>query len=131
LKLLLDTHIWIWALLEPGRLAAPVAKALRSTRNELWLSAMSTWEFVVLVERGRVALDVGVDEWLAEARRIAPTNEAPITHEIARESRRIELPHQDPVDRMLAATARSLDLTLVTADRRLLRARACRMLANR
>ena len=57
--------------------------------------------------------------------------EAPITHEIAAESRRIGLTHRDPADRFLAATAKVLDLTLVTADKRLLACKEIRTLANR
>ncbi len=131
MKLLLDTHVWIWSLMDPECLAGRVRKALRLEGNELWLSPMSTWEFLILVEKRRIELDGKVDDWLAEAGRRAPLNEAPITHEIARESRLVELPHEDPVDRFLAATARVLDLTLITGDERLVRSRACRVLANK
>jgi PIN domain nuclease of toxin-antitoxin system len=130
LKLLLDTHVWVWSLMDPERLAGPVKKALRASDSELWLSPMSTWEFLILVERGRIELEGKVDDWLAEAGRRAPMNEAPVTHEIARESRLVDLPNQDPVDRFLAATARVLELTLITGDERLVRSRACRVLAN-
>lgn len=57
--------------------------------------------------------------------------EAPITHEIVLESRRIDLPHEDPADRFLSATAKVLDLTLVTADERLLGAEHFKVLANK
>ena len=131
LKLLLDTHIWIWSLLEPQHLTPKVVRALLSPRNELWLSPITTWEFLVLVENGRVALTMEVDAWLAEAQQRAPMYEAPITHEIARESRLVDPPHEDPVDRFLAATAKVLELTLITADERLMRSRAYSVLANR
>lgn len=131
MKLLLDTHIWIWSLMDPARLTRRVRAALGASGNELWLSPMSTWEFLILVEKGRIELDGKVDDWLAEARRRAPMHEAPITHEIARESRLVDLAHEDPVDRFLAATTRLLDLTLVTSDARLVRSRTCRTLANR
>ena len=130
-RLLLDTHIWIWSLLEPGRLATKVAGALRSPRNELWLSPMSVWEFLILVERGRVALDMNVDTWLTEAARRAPMTEAPVTADIARASRAVDMDHEDPVDRLLAATASVLDLTLVTADRRLTASKGFSVLPNR
>ena len=54
MKLLLDTHIWLWALLEPELLAAPVRAALQAPENELWLSPVSVWEATMLAERGRV-----------------------------------------------------------------------------
>ena len=131
MKLLLDTHIWLWSLLEPENLTKRVVRALKSTRNELWLSPISTWEFLILVEKGRVILELEAHAWLADATKRAPMREAPITHEIARESRPVNLPHQDPPDRFLAATAKVLDLTLVTADKRLARSREFSVLRNR
>ena len=131
MRLLLDTHIWIWSLLEPDQLAPRVVRALRSEENELWLSPISTWEFLILVEKGRVGLATDVDTWLARAKESAPLKEAPLTHDIARESRLVALGHEDPADRFLAATAKVLDLTLVTADRRLLKSRQFKGLANR
>jgi len=43
-RLLLDTHIWLWSLLEPAHLVPAVANALADTDSELWLSPISTWE---------------------------------------------------------------------------------------
>ena len=48
MKLLLDTHIWLWSVLEPHRLSRRVAKALQDSSNELWLSPISIWELIVL-----------------------------------------------------------------------------------
>lgn len=130
MSLLLDTHIWLWSLLEPQRLSRRVVRALSSNENELWLSPVSIWEFLILVEKGRVVLTVEPDAWLDQASAIAPMHEAPLTNEIARESRRINLPHQDPADRFLAATAAVLKLTLVTADERLKKTRGLFVLSN-
>ena len=98
--------------------AARSASALK--RNELYLSPISIWELLILVEKGRVVLETDVDTWLDRAQRAAPLTELPVTNAIARESRAVELPHQDPADRFLAATARVMELQLVTADRRLI-----------
>jgi len=129
-RLLLDTHIWVWSQLEPKRLSRRVARGLRSSKNEIWISSATIWEFVVLVEKGRIELDLGVDRWLETVAERAPTREAPLTHEIALATREIELSHRDPIDRFLAATARVLDLTLVTADERLLRGAGYAVMAN-
>jgi PIN domain nuclease of toxin-antitoxin system len=131
LKLLLDTHIWLWALLDPSRLTRRVARTLEDGKNELWLSPISVWELSILADKGRVVLDSEVEEWIAEAQQQAPLKEAPITNEIALETGAFELPHRDPADRFLIATARVLDLTLVTADRRLIESKKCAFLANR
>ncbi|HVU05263.1 MAG TPA: hypothetical protein VHE30_26125, partial [Polyangiaceae bacterium] len=54
MKLLLDTHIWIWSLDDPKRLKPAVVKALRNPRTELWLSSISVWEATLLLDRGRI-----------------------------------------------------------------------------
>ncbi|MGH7583795.1 MAG: type II toxin-antitoxin system VapC family toxin [Gemmatimonadales bacterium] len=133
MRLLLDTHIWLWGLLEPERLAPDVRAALQSPDNELWLSPISVWEACVLAERGRLSLAAGTSSaaWIQQMVAGIPRREAPLTHEIAMVSRRLELPHQDPADRFLAATARVLDLTLVTADERLQHSDEFAVLANR
>jgi PIN domain nuclease of toxin-antitoxin system len=130
-KLLLDTHIWLWALLEPDRLAPAVRAALQSAENEIWLSPISVWEAHVLVERGRLVVNAPASEWVERMVQAVPRREAPITHEVAIASRRIKLPHEDPADRFLAATAQVLGLTLVTADQRLLHSKEYAILANR
>jgi PIN domain nuclease of toxin-antitoxin system len=129
-KLLLDTHIWLWSLLEPERLSRRVAAALQSPRNELWLSPISVWEAMILSEKRRVVLDDEPRAWIARALETIALREAPLTRDIALESRVVDLAHEDPADRFLAATARVLGLTLVTADDRLLRATSFRTLAN-
>lgn len=131
MKLLLDTHIWLWALLEPERLTPAVRTALESADNELWLSPISVWEALVLAERGRLSLNAPVAEWIERMVRAIPRREAPLTHDIAVASRQLKLPHQDPADRFLAATARVLGLTLVTADERLLESKDYAVMANR
>jgi PIN domain nuclease of toxin-antitoxin system len=129
-ELLLDTHIWLWSLLEPDRLTDPVRTALSEAKNRTWLSPISTWEFLLLVLKGRIAINVTPEQWLERAWRAAPMWQAPVTHEIAIASRRIKLPHKDPADRFLAATAAVLDLTFVTADRRLWEAPGVEIFAN-
>ncbi len=132
MKLLLDTHIWIWSVADLRRLTKRVRAALGSAKNELWLSPVSIWEFLVLAEKGSLKLDRPADSWV-EAALSAPglLRDAPMTREVAIESRRVPLPHQDPADRFIAATALVHGLTLVTADERLLSVRSLRTLANR
>jgi PIN domain nuclease of toxin-antitoxin system len=127
-KLLLDTHIWLWALHDPGRLGRRVLREVRDPENELWLSPISTWEALTLHVKGRIHLRGDWKAWLAQA--TAGTREAPLTHEIALVARQLSL-HQDPADRILAATAQVLRLTLVTADERLLGLGEIQTLSNR
>ena len=128
MKLLLDTHIWIWLLQSPDRLASNTLRILGDSANELWLSPINTWEALILHRKGRVHLSHDLDSWLDHARQ--GTREAPLTHEIALASARLQM-HGDPADRFLVATAQALDLTLVTADQKLLGLGNIRTMANR
>jgi PIN domain nuclease of toxin-antitoxin system len=130
-KLLLDTHVWLWSLAAPDRLARKVRAQLEKKGNEVWLSPISVWELIVLAERGRVRLDAEPRAWVAEALERAPLEEAALNHEVALRSREVALPRQDPADRFLVATALTYELTLVTADETLIEAKACPILANR
>ena len=129
MNLLLDTHIWLWSLREPRRLARRVQKELKDQSNELWLSPVSTWEVLLLNARGRIRLQGDLSDWLTRA--TAHMREAPLTHEIVLAAQQLPLPHPDPADRFLAATAQVLGLILVTADERLLGLGEIGTLANR
>lgn len=131
MRLLLDTHIWLWSLLEPARLSPRVLDLLRAESSELWLSSISIWELMVLVEKGRIELVDDVELWLDRAFDAAPLREAPVSHAIVRTLGSIQTSHPDPADRFLAATAAALDLHLVTADARLLRGSGYQVIANR
>ena len=128
LKLLLDTHIWLWLTIDPQRLGRSTLTALKDEQNELWISPISTWEALTLHHKGRVQLSGVLSAWVAQA--TAGMREAPPTHEIMLAARQLSL-HQDPSDRILAATAQVLDLTLVTADTRLLGLANIKTLPNR
>jgi PIN domain nuclease of toxin-antitoxin system len=132
-NLLLDTHIWLWSHAEPERLAKRVAAALGDDSNQLWLSPISIWEFLLLIERGRVRVrgETPPANWVETALSRAPMHDAPLSREVAVRSRSVRLDHEDPADRFLAATADIYELTLVTADDRLLRGKGFRTLANR
>lgn len=129
MKLLLDTHIWIWSLAEPKRLSRRVQNELKDRNNELWLSPVSTWEVLLLHSKGRIQLHGNLREWVTMA--TVYVREAPLTHEIVTAALELPLLHQDPADRFLAATAAVLGLTLVTADQRLLGLGTIATLANR
>lgn len=120
MNLLLDTHILLWSLLEPSRLSQRISLELENDDNHLWISPITTWETLVLIEKGRIEINLDSIDWVREIFSTVPLKEAPLNHEIAIQSRRIKLPHNDPADRFIAATAVVYGLTLVTADERLL-----------
>jgi PIN domain nuclease of toxin-antitoxin system len=121
MKLLLDTHILIWTIANPARLSRRAAKVMADSRNELWISPVTTWEILFLHRKGRLHLKDGPVAWISAALSRMPFREAPLTHEVALASDAVVLPHRDPADTFLAATAKVYDLTLVTADDNLLK----------
>ena len=129
MRLLLDTHVWLWSVLEPERLPRPLAGDLEDRANELWLSAISAWETMLLAERGRIELDDDPGPWIERTLRQTPLRDAPITREIAARSRSLDLPNSDPADRFIAATAAVQRFVLVTADARLQRSGQYEVLA--
>lgn len=131
MKLLLDTHVWIWGQLHPDRIRPQVVEALRAAGSELWLSPISVWEALLLIERGKIEVDAEAPLWIRDALAAAPMKEATLNHEVAIRSRTIDLPHRDPADRFLAATAEIYELTLVTEDERLLTGKSWSVLSNR
>jgi PIN domain nuclease of toxin-antitoxin system len=131
LKLLFDTHIWLWSVSNPSRLARRVKVELSRSSNELWISPISAWELLILAERGRIKLDDEPRKWVIEAFTRTPAQEAAINVEIAVRSREIMARHPDPADRFLVATALVYGLTLVTADAALIGAKVCPVLVNR
>jgi len=128
LNLLLDTHIWIWSKVDPTRLGKRARTELSDTGNELWLSPVSVWEALALMQKGRIRVEDPI-AWVERA--ADQLREAPLTAEIVRTGFALPLPHSDPADRFLAATAKVLKLTLVTADQKLLGLGDIASLANR
>ena len=120
MKLLLDTHIWLWYLLGNDRLSVELKAAIANPLTELWLSPISIWETIILAEKERISLRPDVSSWINLSLKNLETREAVLNNEIAILSRQIELPHQDPADRFIAATAIFYELTLATVDRNLL-----------
>ena len=116
MKLLLDTHIWLWYLLGEQRLSTQLQTAIADETTELWLSPISIWETLILAEKGRISLQPNAVTWVDSALKTLEICEAPLIRQIAILSRQIKLPHQDPADRFIAATAVHYNLILATVD---------------
>lgn len=119
MKLLLDTHIWLWYALGDPQLSENLQSTIASDTTELWLSPISTWEVLLLAEKGRISLQLDAVVWIDQSLKSLGIREAPLNHQIAILSRQVELPHQDPADRFIAATALHYQLQLATVDARL------------
>src|SRR6267142_1050720 len=112
MKLLLDTHIWIWSDVEAHKLSSEVTRELANPENEIYLSAISVWEAILLLEKKRVQLNEDFREWFKKSKLELGLIELPLSWEIAHEIRYTILGYRDPGDRFLVATAKVYDLTL-------------------
>lgn len=122
--LLLDTHIWIWALNGVrGALSASSIAMLNqaSAHGGLLVSAISVWEVAVLSSKRRISLAQPIDAWVSAGLSAPGIRLVPLTPEIAIDSTRLPgVTHGDPADRIIIATARRMAATLVTSDRAIL-----------
>ena len=130
MKLLLDTHIWIWSVGDPQRLSRRVAKALEDVQNQLWLSPISIWEALLLHRKRRLKIPEGFSTWVTRALTTLPLIEAPLNFEVAATLAAVSLPHADPADHFLAASAKAFGLTLITSDRNLIRTKEISVMEN-
>jgi PIN domain nuclease of toxin-antitoxin system len=131
MKLLLDTHIWIWSYLEPHRLSSEVAREISNPEHYRYLSAISIWEMITLLEKKRIQIKEDFADWFKRSCDDLDLKEIPVNWQIGQELRFTVLGHNDPADRFLVATAKVYDLTLVTADERLMNVPGLSVLQNR
>jgi PIN domain nuclease of toxin-antitoxin system len=131
MRLLLDTHIWIWSYLEPHKLSSDVAREISNPAHDRYLSAVSIWEMITLIEKKRIQIKQDFGEWFERSKNDLDLLELPMNWQIAHELCFTMLDHRDPADRFLVATAKVYDLTLVTADERLVNIPGLSVLQNR
>lgn len=131
MRLLLDTHIWIWSYSEAHKLSSNVTREITNPENERYLSAISIWETIVLLEKRRIRFGTDFGESFKRSKQELNLIELPLNWEVAHEVRFTLLNYRDPADRFLVATAKVYDLTLVTADERLMSIPGIRVLPNR
>lgn len=112
MRLLLDTHVLLWALGEPARISKQVRSKIESPRNTVFASAVSIWEIELKRVLGKLRAPDDLDEQLRAARMEELSLRISHTKELA------HLPpiHRDPFDRMLIAQAIAEELVFVTAD---------------
>ncbi len=130
MRILLDTHIWIWYLSGSARLPKRYRESLNRDNNQIWLSPISVWETLVLSEKGKLSLRPEPISWIQQSLKRWPIKEAPLNIQVSIRSRQLDLPHQDPADRLISATALIYDLTLMTIDERLISSPWLPTLAN-
>lgn len=124
--IVLDTHALVWWVNGDDRLSAParalIEQSVASTNGRVLVSVISAWEIAMLVERGRVALAMDLDEWLLAVESLEGVTLVPLSAQVAVQS--ATLPgefHKDPADRIIVALAREQNAVLVTADEKIQR----------
>lgn len=118
--IVLDTHVLIWWVSGDSRLSASAQQAIEqemARQGDILVSAISAWEIAMLVEKGRLALTMDLDEWLDTVESIETVTLVPITPRVAVQSTRLPGDfHADPADRLIVALTRETNATLLTAD---------------
>ena len=115
MKLLLDTHVFLWLNTEPERLGDSIA-LIEDRRNELLLSAVSAWEIAIKHALGKLPLPERPERYVpARMRAIQASGLAiEVGHGLA--VAQLPLLHRDPFDRLLVAQAKALTVPILTAD---------------
>ncbi len=116
MKLLLDTHVLLWALLEPQKLSPALRIALEDSDNTLLVSAATAWKIATKWRLGKLQqARAVVENYVMALHRLAAV-ELPISGAVARAAGLWEVPHRDPFDRLLAAQAKADQLVLASTD---------------
>lgn len=116
MRLLVDTHCWLWMTSAPERLGAEAHQVIESADNELFLSAASVWELVIKATLGKLQLPQPPGDYVPS--RMQKTGVRGLAISITHALGVAYLPphHRDPFDRLLIAQARAENLRLMTAD---------------
>ena len=117
MRLLLDTHVFIWALTDPKKLSAAARAAISNAENDLHISSVSFWEIAIKLRSGRLAPIGHEPSTLVEAAEsmgFIPIALTPV--EAATSSDLSEATHFDPFDRMLVWQAIQRDMILISRD---------------
>lgn len=116
MRLLLDTHVWLWMLAEPERLGHRSRELVLDGSNDLLLSSASTWELSIKAGLGRIDLPEPPATYVPSRIRASGVTAIPIEHAPAARVASLPPHHRDPFDRLLVAQAIDLDVPLLSAD---------------
>lgn len=117
MKLLLDTHVWLWAIHEPERVGPRTLAALESLGSRIYLSAVSSWEIAIKWRLGKLELSARPEELVKDSLSSNGFLRLDISHEHGWKVGDLPDHHRDPFDRLLIAQTVSEGLTLLTADK--------------
>ena len=116
MRLLLDTHCWLWWFNQPERLNEEATEKIFDESNELWFSTASVWEIGIKASIGKLPLPESVDEFVPTRMAQLGTVALPISVTHALQVAKLPMHHRDPFDRILISQAKLEGMTLVSAD---------------
>jgi PIN domain nuclease of toxin-antitoxin system len=115
-RVLLDTHVWLWWLTSPELLSPPAHDVLKRGSNELILSAASCWEIAIKHSLGKLKLPESPDRLIPRTAAEGGVELLPVSPAHALRVASLPLHHRDPFDRLLIAQAQAENLAIVTRD---------------
>lgn len=116
MRLLLDTHILIWAVERPSQLSQLAREVLEDPANDLMVSAATVWEIAIKVGLTKLTLSLSYQQWMNQALSDLNATILPITVEYAAVQASLPNHHRDPFDRLLVAQAQVEAIPLVSSD---------------
>ena len=116
MRYLLDTHMFLWAMLQKNKITPAIWETLENLENQLFLSAASAWEIGIKAGLGKLVLPGDPAVYVPRRARGAHILSLPVTEDHALAVHSLPMHHTDPFDRLLVAQAQMESLTIVTAD---------------
>jgi len=116
MKLLLDTHIFLWYITADLRLPTLFRDAIREPKNEVFLSVASLWETTIKYNLGKLPLPQSPDIYIPIERRRHQIKSLSLHENAVKELAQLPALHRDPFDRILICQALANDLTILTVD---------------
>ena len=116
MRCLMDTHIFIWWILDHPKLPRSSRQIIADSTTELFFSSASAWEIIIKSTIGKLSLPENPTGWIRKHLDLNRINALPITLEHALMLHELPNLHKDPFDRIMVAQARCEDLTILTDD---------------
>jgi len=116
MRILLDTHIFLWFISNDIRLSTDVRDSIRDLDNEVYLSAVSVWEAIVKYQLGKLSLPEHPETYLPKQRNLHQILSLDLDESSVAQLAKLPPLHRDPFDRMLICQALQNDLTIATVD---------------
>ncbi len=119
MKILLDTHTFLWWITDDPRLSGRARGIIADGGNELFLSAATGWEIAIKVQIGRLKLPEEPIRFILDQMRINAIQSLPVQMNHALHVSTLPQHHRDPFDRLLIATAQLEGLPVLSSDHQL------------